>query len=117
MAAISMTELLALEFLQAIEQGDITLVRLGKGTKFYDDVAFFYGNVTYLASNGWILTVFFDCGEWDYIDSLMTDTGEIMSYEDWTDLFNRYRPEVAIRRDVYGEPVELYEIKEEQEHV
>ena len=112
-----MTELLALKFLQAIERGDITLTRLGKGTKYYNDVSFFYGNVMYSASNGWLLTVFFDCGEWDYIDSLMTDTGEIMRYDDHMDLFSEYRPKMAVRRDVYGEPVELYEIKEEQEHV
>src|SRR3972149_8251374 len=28
------------------------------------------GNIEYLASNGWKVTIFNDCNEWDYIDSI-----------------------------------------------
>lgn len=108
-----MTELLVLEFLQAIERGDITIERLGKDSRFYDDVAFFFGDVSYCASNGWLLTVFFDCGCWDFITEIESDTGEKMKYCLDSVVFNNYRPKIAVRRDVYGEPVELYEVREE----
>ena len=34
------------------------------------------GNVEYALSNGWGVTVFNDCGEWDYIDSIKAPGGE-----------------------------------------
>lgn len=54
----------ALEFLRAIERGEITLV----AERCPQDV--YAGNVGYKASNGWTIVVFNDCNEWDYPDCI-----------------------------------------------
>lgn len=57
-----------LEFLQAIERGEITL-ELQLPVTMY---------VRYQASNGWRLVVFNDAGEWDYLEEVAEETNRVL---------------------------------------
>lgn len=85
-----------LTVLHAIESGTITL------TPEMDPQMVCAGDVTYYASNGWKLTVFNDCGEWDYLDSVETSDGRQMAFDDLETLasIRNYHPsdEVAWTR-------------------
>jgi hypothetical protein len=70
---ISESELLA--FLRDIEEGRITLTT-------WKDPRDEWGDTEYSASNGWTITVFNDCGEWDYIDSVKTNDGRSIYFDD-----------------------------------
>jgi len=54
----------------------------------------FCNNVDYMTDNGWKFTVFIDCSEWDYLDSMTAPTGERLDYNE-IDLFpvDEWRPE------------------------
>lgn len=69
-----------LDFLQAIEQGSITL------TPQEDPQEVYAGDVTYSASNGWEITVFNDCNEWDYIDSIRASDGRTIGFTELGDM-------------------------------
>lgn len=47
-----------------------------------DPVEVYAGNVEYRLTNGWTVVVFNDCGEWDYIDSMISPDGDKLDYED-----------------------------------
>lgn len=66
----------ALQFLRAIESGEITLAPLDDPQEVYA------GNVTYQASNGWRITIFNDANEWDYVDSIEVPDGPSLDYSD-----------------------------------
>jgi hypothetical protein len=59
-------------FLHAIDREEITLVSDGDPPHA--------GDFEYLASNGWRIVVFFDCPEFDYIDSIVADDGRRWEY-------------------------------------
>lgn len=63
-----------LEFLKAIESGDITL-------KPEDDPQDVYaGRIRYTASNGWRMVVFNDANEWDYIEAVEAPDGRALDF-------------------------------------
>lgn len=64
-----------LNFIEQIEQGETTLAPLESNTGFYS------GNQTYLASNGWEITVFIDAGEWDYIAGIKTKEQQVIDFD------------------------------------
>jgi len=73
MPSISEAELL--QFLKAIEDGSVVL-------QADDDPQGVYaGNVSYAASNGWRMTVFNDCNEWDYVDRVQTADGRSLDFD------------------------------------
>ncbi len=63
------TEAEILAFLQAIEEGSVSL------TPAWEPQDIYAGNVNYTASNGWTVTIFNDCNVWDYIERLRTADG------------------------------------------
>lgn len=71
---IPATELLA--FLEAVKSGDIRLEAL------YSPQDVYAGNVKYSASNGWSLVIFNDCNDYDYIDSVRTEDGREIDFDD-----------------------------------
>ncbi len=72
-AAIS--EIEALNFLKAIEDGLISL------RSVQDPQEIYAGNVSYTASNGWLITIFNDANEWDYIDQIQSEDGRILNFD------------------------------------
>jgi len=64
-----------LEFLRAVEAGTIAL----RSEQLPQDI--YAGNVTYLAANGWTISVFNDVNEWDYIDRIGTSDGRIFDFD------------------------------------
>jgi DNA-directed RNA polymerase subunit RPC12/RpoP len=99
MAGISEAELM--DFLRAIEGGEVSL------RPEFDPQDIYAGNVSYMASNGWRVTVFNDCNEWDYIDSVAAPDGRSLDFDSIDNhmpLAREYTPsdEVAWRR--YGIP-------------
>ena len=99
MAGITEDELL--QFLKAIEEGTIAL------RAEYDPQDVYAGNVPYMASNGWRITIFNDCNEWDYVDEVITADGRSVDFDSIDNYMPRareYMPdsEAAWRR--YGIP-------------
>ncbi|MCB9704848.1 MAG: hypothetical protein H6711_23435 [Myxococcales bacterium] len=82
MARLTLDE--AIEFLQAIEAGAVTLRTPVSPQRI------FAGDVTYAASNGWTLVVYVDANEWDYVARVVSDDGRTLSREDAAILINRY---------------------------
>ncbi len=74
---VTETEILA--FLKAIEEGLVSL------TPAWEPQDIYAGNVDYTASNGWIVTIFNDCNEWDYIERLRTADGRECCYDQIAD--------------------------------
>lgn len=73
MADISEAELL--EFLRAIEEGSVSLLPVDDPQDIYA------GNVAYAASNGWHITIFNDCNEWDYIEAVTAPDGRSLGFD------------------------------------
>jgi hypothetical protein len=69
-----LTEAGLLEFLKAIEHGDVTL------NPDIDPNEVYAGVVPYAASNGWHIAIFNDCNVWDYIEWVEAG-GERVTYE------------------------------------
>ncbi len=63
--------------LDGIDAGEITLTLLNPDK---DGRPGYVGYPTYLASNGWKICVFDDCGDWDYIQWVESPEGEAMEY-------------------------------------
>jgi hypothetical protein len=97
----SITEKELLQFLQEVEEGTISL-----HPEFHpQDI--YAGNVTYTATNGWRITIFNDCNEWDYVDKAITADGRSVDFdsiENDMPIAREYMPanEIAWRR--YGIP-------------
>lgn len=53
-----------------------------RATPYTDPKEVWAGDVVYRCSNGWQLTVFNDCGTWDYVSHFITPSGETISWED-----------------------------------
>lgn len=69
-------------FLKAIEDGTVSL-----RTEF-DPQDTYAGNVPYVASNGWRITIFNDCNDWDYVDRVETPDGRRLDF----DAIDNYMP-------------------------
>jgi hypothetical protein len=66
-----------MEFLHAIERGEIKLTP----ERCPQDV--YAGCVAYKASNGWILVIFNDCNEWDYVSEIVIEDGTTTMVNFW----------------------------------
>lgn len=77
-----------LDFLQAVEKGEITLT---PNKCIPQEV--YAGDVPYSASNGWSIVVFNDCNDWDYLDSVQRG-GQSLDFKHFVD----YMPKVAAYR-------------------
>ena len=100
MAGIPEEELL--EFLKAIEQGMISLQPEGC---IPQDI--YAGNVAYNASNGWRITIFNDCNEWDYVDRVIAADGRSLSFdeiENFMSVAREYTPDIEVAWSRYGIP-------------
>lgn len=63
-------------FFRGLETRDVELVA------DIDPQEVYAGNVVYRASNGWVLTVFNDANEFDYVDEVVTSDGRRMEFRD-----------------------------------
>ncbi len=83
--------------LRAIEMGELKL----KPEK--DPNSVFSGNIIYNISNGWQIIVFNDANTWDYIDSIKTDDGRIVNFEDIDSMsgLRNYEPSKKVQVNVY----------------
>jgi hypothetical protein len=73
-----LTEKEVLDVLLAVERGEVTIPR----EEAIAAEEAYCGNVTYHLSNGWVFTIFNDCGEWDYIDEVVAADGRSLSFDD-----------------------------------
>lgn len=80
----------------AIEDGSVTLTPR-------EEIGY-CGDVQYKSSNGWLVTVFNDCDAWDYFDSFISPTGEVLKYEDMPDELSNYHPAENVGECRYGIP-------------
>jgi hypothetical protein len=39
-----------------------------------------FGNEEFTTQDGWKITIFYDCGEFDYIDKIVTPEGQVYEY-------------------------------------
>jgi hypothetical protein len=85
-------------FLHAIEEGDITLTSEEEPQRIYA------GNVRYTASNGWIITVFNDCNDFDYVDSVEATDGRTLDFDDMPRALQNYCPSEEVAWTRYGIP-------------
>lgn len=100
MAGIPEEELL--EFLKAIEEGTILL---RPEECIPQDI--YAGDVPYTASNGWRITIFNDCNEWDYVDQVIAPDGRSLSFDEIEDLMSvarEYTPDIEVSWTRYGIP-------------
>ena len=70
------TEQEVIQFLSDIEKANVTIVP----DKNPSDV--YAGDVHYRASNGWEIIIFNDANQWDYIDSIKSNDGRELSFDD-----------------------------------
>jgi hypothetical protein len=97
-SAMTLSEAEVWTFLRAIERGDITLSSEEEPQLIYA------GNVRYAASNGWIITVFNDCNEWDYVDTIETTDGRTLDFDDMPQALRNYCPSEDVAWTRYGIP-------------
>src|SRR5262252_4731045 len=100
MAGIPEEELL--EFLKAIEAGTILLQ---PEESIPQDI--YAGNVPYTASNGWRITIFNDCNEWDYLDHVIAPDGRSLSFDEIDNSMSvarEYTPDTEVAWSRYGIP-------------
>ncbi len=74
-----MPELLrrALDLLHDIDAGRVKLSWDGESPQEY-----WCGDFAYKADTGHIITVFLDCGGWDYIDNIVFPGGEVLDFDE-----------------------------------
>ena len=111
MASITEEELL--EFLKAIEEGTIALQ---PEECIPQDI--YAGNVPYTASNGWRITIFNDCNEWDYVDRVIAPDGRSLRFDDidnFMSIAREYMPDDEVAWSRYGIPgvhaIPLHELR------
>jgi DNA-directed RNA polymerase subunit RPC12/RpoP len=100
MAGITEEELLG--FLKAIEEGTISLQ---PEECIPQDI--YAGNVPYLASNGWRITIFNDCNEWDYVDRVIAPDGRSLGFDEidnFMSVAREYTPDTEVAWSRYGIP-------------
>ncbi len=94
---MAVTSELVKQFLLSIESGEIRLTPTSDPKQTYN------GIVHYQASNGWHLSVFVDCDDWDYVETIITDDGETLDFNalDQMGLID-YEPSESAIKTVYG---------------
>ena len=100
MAGITEEELM--EFLKAIEEGRIALQ---PEECIPQDI--YAGNVPYRASNGWRITIFNDCNDWDYVDQVIAADGRTLDFDEIDNdmsVVREYTPEIEVAWRRYGIP-------------
>jgi len=100
MAGITEKELL--EFLKAIEAGTVVLQ---PEKCIPQDI--YAGDVPYTASNGWRITIFNDCNEWDYVEEVITADGRSLDFDSIDNhmaTVRDYTPDDQIAWEKYGIP-------------
>lgn len=96
------TEEELLEFLKAIEEGTIALQ---PEECIPQDI--YAGDVPYTASNGWRITIFNDCNEWDYVDRVIAADGRSLRFDEIDDFMSvarEYTPDINVAWSRYGIP-------------
>lgn len=99
MAGIQEEELL--EFLKAIEEETISLQPESVPQDIYA------GNVSYRASNGWRITIFNDCNQWDYVDQVVAANGRSLGFDEIDNdmpIAREYTPDDEVAWNRYGIP-------------
>ena len=99
MAGIQEEELL--EFLKAIEEETVSL----QPESIPQDI--YAGNVSYKASNGWRITIFNDCNEWDYVEKVVAADGRSLGFHEIDDgmpIAREYMPDDEVAWNRYGIP-------------
>lgn len=99
MAGIQEEELL--QFLKAIEEGTVAL----QAESIPQDI--YAGNVSYMASNGWRITIFNDCNTWDYVDRVVAADGRALDFDEIDNdmpIAREYLPEDEVAWSRYGMP-------------
>ena len=90
------------ELLLGIEQGNIGLRKSLPPEQ--DTLEAHYGVVEFVADSSWVLGIFFDCGEWDFIDHIIDPDGNRVEYEELPLILRNYGPPEKVRREVYNSP-------------
>jgi hypothetical protein len=86
------------DFLRKIENFEILL------TCDREPQYVYCGVITYVATNGWEIRIFNDCNEWDYIESVKSNNGQSLYYDDMSDSLGNYRTSEEIQWKAYGLP-------------
>jgi hypothetical protein len=96
----SLSEAELIEFLKAIEDGSVIL------HPDDDPQDVYAGNVSYSASNGWRITIFNDCNEWDYVDRVQTADGRSLDFDSIESMpqAGAYDPTAELAWSRYGIP-------------
>lgn len=84
-------------FLINIEKEIITIIPLTNPSEV------FAGNVSYIASNGWKITIFNDANSWDYVDEIIMLNDKVIDFDtfDKMDLIRNYIPPLDVIRSIY----------------
>ena len=87
--------------LEDIEKGIIKVEALKKPIDVY------CGNIPYKLSNGWIMEIFSDCDEFDYVALFISPEG--IEFDFWEDKYlweykklKGYRPDDDVEQNIYG---------------
>jgi len=89
-----------LEFLSMIEKGKIKISAKSDPMKVYA------GNVVYVASNGWEITIFNDANTWDYIDNIKISNEIKFDFEELEEMevLRNYIPPINVINEIYKIP-------------
>ena len=94
------------ELLRQIESGVVTLeCRMSRSPQ---DV--YAGDVTYHSSNGWVVVIFNDCNDWDYVDSVVAPDGRVANFEDIYPIGDREGSKAVQEAEPTGEVWDTYGI-------
>jgi len=85
-------------FLHQIEDGEVVL------SSEENPGVVYAGLIEYAASNGWKISIFNDCNEWDYVDSIETNDGRAIDFDELPESIARYRPSHETSCQSYGIP-------------
>jgi hypothetical protein len=96
----ALSEVEVMQFLRTIEDGSVSL-RAER-----DPQEVYAGEVSYVASNGWRITVFNDANEWDYIDHIQAADGRTLDFDGMQGMptLMEYAPSDEIAWSRYGIP-------------
>lgn len=94
------TEAEILAVLSAIERKELS-VRLLPG----EEGAWGPSRPRYETANGWILEVWNDAGEWDYLESVTSPTGEVLDFEEMSERLQDYQPPQQVVSEICKFPL------------
>jgi hypothetical protein len=89
----------ALAFLSRIEAGEVTLEPIGGAPEYFQCV------IRYRSPCGWILAVFNDVGEWDYLEDITSPDGRTWDFSDagpYETALQAYQPPDDVAENAYG---------------